>query len=706
VQRRQKFFGIWLLSILGLSAPALAQDRATLSWGYNSYGMPGLIDMPTAFSNPDAELATTVSSFADQTRTVLAFQISDRLSAAFRYSMLYNLRPTPDPNGQIYDFIFDRSFSLQYRLRDETDYLPAFAIGLNDIVGTGIYAGEYVVATKTIMPSLRATAGLGWGRYGGVGGFSNPLGFLGDSFKDRDTTTQQAGGFAPDTWFHGDAAFFGGLEWMANDRTRVILEFSSDDYAREDGPAFDRKSSVNIGVAWQANDKTTIAANYLYGSEIGLRVTHAFSPKRSNHGSGREAAPPPILPRDAAAAASWGEVNSDAFRDRLSRGLAEQGLTLEGLEIAGRRVSVGIRNERYGMASEALGRAARVLTRTTPAEAEVFEIVLTDKGMPVTSVVLRRPDLERLEFHPVAPDLLRVGTIIQDAPDRLPDMGLAYPRLDYGLAPYLIPSLFDPDSPLRADVGLALTGRFEPLPGLVLSGRVHQKVAGTLNEGDRPSTSVLPHVRSDAYLYYKEADTTLQELTAAYYFRPGENLFGRVTAGYLETMYGGVSAELLWKPQNSALALGAEVNYVKQRDFDQLFGFQDYDVATGHLSAYYEFGGGYTGQIDIGRYLAGDKGATLALNREFDNGWKVGAFATLTDVSSEDFGEGSFDKGIRLTIPLDWATGRADRLRLDTVIRPVLRDGGARVTVPGRLYDTVRGLQATELDASWGRFWR
>lgn len=706
MQRRQKFFGIWLLSVLGLSAPALAQDRATLSWGYNSYGMPGLIDMPTAFSNPDAELATTISSFADQTRTVLTFQISDRLTAAFRYSLLYDLRYVPDPASPAYTFLFDRSFSLQYRIRDETDHLPAVAIGMNDLVGTGVYSGEYVVATKALTPKLRATVGLGWGRYGGVGSFSNPLGFIDDSFDYRPTEMNQAGSFAPDTWFHGDAAFFGGLEWMANDRTRVILEFSSDDYAREDGHAFDRKSSVNIGVAWQANDKTTIAANYLYGSEIGLQVTHAFNPKRSNHGSGRAPSPPPILPRDAAAAASWGEVDSDAFRNGLSRELAEQGLALEGFEIAGRRVSVGIRNERYSITSEALGRAARVLTRTTPAEAEVFEIVLTDKGIPVTSVVLRRQDLERLEFHPVAPDLLRVGTVIKDAPDRLPDTGLAYPRLEYGLAPYLTPSLFDPDSPLRADIGLVLSGRFEPLPGLILSSRVHQKLAGTLDEGDRPSTSVLPHVRSDAYLYYKGADTTLQELTATYYFRPDENLFGRVTAGYLETMYGGVSAELLWKPQNSALALGVEVNYVKQRDFDQLFGFQDYNVATGHLSAYYEFGGGYTGQIDIGRYLAGDKGATLALNREFDNGWKVGAFATLTDVSSEDFGEGAFDKGIRLTIPVDWATGQADRLRLDTVIRPVLRDGGARVTVPGRLYDTVRGLQATELDASWGRFWR
>jgi hypothetical protein len=171
-------------------------------------------------------------------------------------------------------------------------------------------------------------------------------------------------------------------------------------------------------------------------------------------------------------------------------------------------------------------------------------------------------------------------------------------------------------------------------------------------------------------------------------------------------MYGGVSSELLWKPQNSRLALGAEVNWTKQRAFDDMFGFRDYDVATGHLSAYYQFDGGFMGQIDVGRYLAGDTGATVTLAREFDNGWKIGAFATLTNVSSEDFGEGSFDKGISLTIPIDWITGKPERRAINTTIRPVQRDGGARLAVPGRLYETVRGQQASALDASWGRFWK
>ncbi len=212
-------------------------------------------------------------------------------------------------------------------------------------------------------------------------------------------------------------------------------------------------------------------------------------------------------------------------------------------------------------------------------------------------------------------------------------------------------------------------------------------------------------MRSEAFLYDREA-LTVPELTAAWYFRPGPDLYGRVTVGYLESMFGGVSAEVLWKPQDSRLALGAEINRVRQRDFDQRFGFRDYEVTTGNVSAYYDLGRGYMAQLDVGRYLAGDVGATVTLAREFANGWRIAAFATKTDVSAAEFGEGSFDKGIQITVPLDWIGGKPTRAKRSILLRPVQRDGGARLDVSGRLYETVRGAQAREIDATWARFWK
>ena len=136
--------------------------------------------------------------------------------------------------------------------------------------------------------------------------------------------------------------------------------------------------------------------------------------------------------------------------------------------------------------------------------------------------------------------------------------------------------------------------------------------------------------------------------------------------------------------------------------FDQF----DYRVVTGHVTGYYDFGDGYDVRLDVGRYLAGDVGGTLTLMRNFSNGWKIGAFATLTNVSAKDFGEGSFDKGLRFEIPLTYFTGQPSRTIRPFVLRPLGRDGGARLQVNDRLRDTLRGTTEDGLTEQWGRFWK
>ncbi len=678
-----------------------AQDR-TFAWGYNTLGVPGVLEMPSAFSRPDAEFVLSYSQFGSQYRSALTFQVSDRLSATFRYAGLDGLVIDNAPPEQT----FDRSFSMHYRLLDEGKYAPAVAVGINDILGTGLFSGEYLVASKTFGPKLRASVGLGWGRLGSFGSFSNPLSVLSDSFDTRAPYTGLGGELSTGQWFRGDAAVFGGVEWMVNDRLRFVAEYSSDAYTTEVAGSFDRRSPINLGLSWQANDRTIVSAQYLYGSEFGIQLNYLTNPTKSRTGSGYDPSPVPIVPRDQIAVATWAEVDDASFKSKLEASLLREGIQLEAYEARGNVLSVSIRNKGFATASQATGRTARILTRLAPREIDKFNVLLSETGIPVTSVVLRRQDLETLEFEATGADQLRAGTAINDETRRISAAWDSYPLSSFRVEPYIKPDLFDPDAPVRADAGIAFSARYEPVAGLVFSGLLQQRLIGNIDENTRSGNSVLPPVRTNALLYAQASDTSLKELTAAYYFRPGADLFGRVTVGYLETMFGGVSAEVLWKPQGNALALGVEVNHVRQRDFDSFFGFQDYSVTTGHVSAYYDIGNDYQARLDVGRYLAGDVGATLTLAREFDNGWKIAAYATKTNVSAADFGEGSFDKGILLTIPIEWATGKPSKTKLNAKINSINRDGGARLDVQGRLYDSVRDLQATQLDASWGRFWK
>lgn len=695
-----------MAAVMAAVMPVAASAESEVKTGYNSYGYPGLIEMPVATSRPDGELAFSASTFAGQTRNTLTFQITPRLSGSFRYTELKNF-----PVGAGVLTNYDRSFSLHYRVLDESGYRPAFAIGLNDFLGTGIYSSEYVVASKSFGKRLRFSIGMGWGRLGSSGAFKNPLSVLSDKFETRPNRNVGVGGTVQSAqFFRGDAALFGGIEWQATDRLKLTAEYSSDAYSRETPTAFKRKSQLNFGASYMIRPGIDLSLRYVYGSEIGFQITAALNPKHPTNKSGLEPAPPPVLPRSALSAAqlSWPSMKEmqSARRTSLSNALATQGIRLHGFRLEESVANVEIENTAYLLEAQAVGRTARVLSRRMPANVDTFVIAVIASGMRVSELRIRRADMETLEHDLESSWKSFARTTIsspvgisQPTPER-------YPRFSWNLKPYLEPSLFDPDNPFRADFGAQLDASFEPSPGWEITGSVRKKIIGNLDDATRVSNSVLPHVRSDANIYAREGDPALTNLTAAYYFKPGQDVYGRVTVGYLEPMYGGISTELLWKPNTSPFAFGIETNYVKKRDYDQLFGFRSYEIATGHVSAYWDMGNGFHTQLDAGRYLAGDWGATLSVDREFKNGWKIGAFATLTDVPFSTFGEGSFDKGLRITIPISWLTGEPNKTGYSTTIRPVTRDGGARVDVGGRLYEKVRPLQKPALQDGWGKFWR
>jgi len=703
----RRLSSILLMGLLA-AGPAGAEMTPSLNFG----GVVGLIDMPSGEAQPDGRLSISFSIMGPVNRTTLSFQISPRLSGSFRYT---GVRKWNDVVPNPFETYYDRSFDLRYLVLREQRYLPSVTVGLQDFIGTGLSSAEYIAATKTFGGRVKVTAGLGWGRLGSYSGFGG--------FGTRPPVDIGVGGKVnAGQWFKGDIAPFGGIEWQATEKLTLKAEYSSDAYTLEAGQrqTFERRSPFNFGVEYQVNRSLRLGAYSVYGSEVGLAMHVVLNPKRRRF-DGIAGPGPASVKLRSPAANGWSDawIRADApggdprpaLQTRLAKRLAVDGMSIESLSISATTVQLRLRNPSIDNGPQAIGRAARALSHVMPPSVEVFEIVPVVNGMGISRVTIRRSDIEALEHAPGQDILLRQRVTITDAgplpADSQPNVDL-YPKLQWklGIAPAL--SYFDPSSPVRADLNLRLSGQYELRPGLIVSGAATQKLFGNRDQSTRVSNSSQPPVRSDGVRYAQATDTALDRLTLAWYARPAENVYSRVTFGYLERMHAGVSAEVLWKPVDSQLALGAEVNYSRQRDPNGGFGFgyYDYGVATGHLSAYYAFGGGYLGQLDVGRYLAGDVGATLSMDREFANGWKVGAFATLTSLSAAEFGEGSFDKGIRITVPLNWAFGSPNRTKLSTTIRPITRDGGARLSVGGRLYDTIRDYHSGTLDSQWGRVWR
>ncbi|CAN0503608.1 unnamed protein product, partial [Scytosiphon promiscuus] len=214
------------------------------------------------------------------------------------------------------------------------------------------------------------------------------------------------------------------------------------------------------------------------------------------------ASPPPLLPVDRVALASW-NLDDDTGRPAqkqavLRQQLNEQGLRLVSLERHGETVSIGVENGTYGQAAQAVGRAARVLANTQEPEVEAFDIAIVSNGVPLSSVRINRADLYELEYDPDGAwrsfARAEVSNAVPLFEGQLTEG--AFPDFKYRIGPYFQASFFDPDSPLRYEIGATLGADYTLRPGLSFSGSVRMPLAGNLDTVTRVSNSVLPKVRS------------------------------------------------------------------------------------------------------------------------------------------------------------------------------------------------------------------
>ena len=157
-----------------------------------------------------------------------------------------------------------------------------------------------------------------------------------------------------------------------------------------------------------------------------------------------------------------------------------------------------------------------------------------------------------------------------------------------------------------------------------------------------------------------------------------------ISGGILEEMFNGIGFEYLYFKQNTNYAIGIEVFDVIKRDYKMRLGTLDYKNITGSLNFYYRNYRTipFDAKISYGEYLAGDEGVTIEFSRSFLNGAKFGVFASFTDVSSAQFGEGSFDKGVFFNIPV---FGNF----INYSWRPLTKDPGARLIRKHTLHDLL-----------------
>ncbi|WP_291751354.1 MULTISPECIES: YjbH domain-containing protein [unclassified Limnobacter] len=614
----------------------------------SDWGTVGLLQMPSARMAEEGTISITASRVEPYSRYSFIYQPFEWLEAGFRYSIITNRRFGSDAFSGDRKYQ-DKSVDLKVRLLDETAYVPEVAMGLRDIGGTGLFSSEYFVANKRA-GKFDFTLGLGFGNMASGGGISNPFGFITDEFDTRPAPDVGVGGQANSSaYFRGEAALFGGVEWQTPWQDLIFkVEVDGNDYSNEplNNPQA-QSSNINYGAVYRINDYIDLSVSVQRGNTMGFALS--FKENVSKYAVPKITDPKPVV-------VTQGPRPTSTDWEKTVK-LVEQQTTwnVESVQQRGSEVQLTVKNADVTYPGKAVDKATAALHENVAEGINWFSFNYKNRGADVAQHVVNRKQwaadktelpVEQTNSNPVAavePNSYTYRPVHTDYdPWYNGGVGLGYEQTFGGANGYLFQF-----------TGYA-RGEIEFTDSTWVTGRIDHVLGGTFDKFTQRGTSRLPQVRTNFREYSTASDTKLSNLQLNHVGQLSQNHFYSLYGGYLESMFGGVGGEYLYRPMNSRWALGVDVNRVKQRAFEQDFGFRNYSVNTGHITAYVDTGfEDILATVSVGQYLAGDKGVTVDLSRVFDNGVRIGAYATKTNVSAEDFGEGSFDKGIYLRVPFD-----------------------------------------------------
>ena len=695
--------GVLQLGVVALASLAASNVQAS------DFGNLGLIKTPSARFSPDATLSATLSF--DEVANIynISYQATPWLEGTFRYSIF-----NPRDKGRSRDINRDRSYEVKVRLIQETARFPQIAVGVRDLLGTGVWEGEYIVGSKAFR-SFDFNLGLGWGRLGSRGGISNPLGILGDRFDARPPGVV-GGDFGGESrgasFFRGDVGFFGGVSYqMPQKPIKFLLEYSADVYDREVGlGSLDKPSPLNLGLEWQALENTSVTVSWLRGDTVGINLsarlnTKLTPPKKANARfySSSEARSLSKAPEN---------LDLSSWYDRLLYDYERSGLRLHSASLrpGSRSAIVEISNESYALTGDAVQRALSLAEAHLPARVSSLDVLLRENGYiaPTLEYRLKRFTSDAGQLNKLSDRSRSLAEesssrlhILEGRTDPKPSNATNYgfPKVNFGGDLATRVQLMDPDAPLAGQIYAKLSARASLANNLDIWAVYGQDIYNEFST-DRVSNSRIQRVRSDVNRYLVEGQSGLDQLYVEYRKSVNPNVHYRAYVGILEAMYGGAGIEFLYAPFKSRLAVGATVNALRQRGFEKNFELLEYKTVTGYLSLYYASPFyNLDAAVHAGRYLGKDTGYTLEARRTFDSGFSLGGFVTRTNVSTEDFGEGSFDKGLFFRIPFNGLLPGNTRSAYTTIVRPLERDGGRRLEdFSGSLWFNQRAVRYDTLD--------
>ena len=482
-------------------------------------------------------------------------------------------------------------------------------------------------------------------------------------------------------WFSGrKASAFYGFEYV-NKYSGLRFKF---DYDRSNSFSIDRKSDYAFGLAIPASDLVDINIYRHRGADIGFGISY-----KSNYSKGL------IEKSEVVNKIIFSESdqlllkdNDDVYYGTMITLLNNYGLYIQEISFDESNLILVIDQIKYRNQNVSTKRIFQ-LTDTLLKIRNIKNVSIIYENLNVKTNVVTFPVQKFRNFldNSLSLNELKRYLVVENPKYYLNDnpnfMGKPnFPSYAWGLSPKLTNHVGSPEVFYSGGIGLSFDQNigFDKQTFMDLS--MSFNLSNNLDKLRLKPYSRLPKVRSNIRSYMKEGKNGISRLSFTHIFKPvylDNGIFvAGFTGGIFEQMFGGAGSEILFKDFTQPWTITGNFYWVKQRDFNQRFTFRNYETFTGHLNFIWDTPSpGLKLILSGGRYLAQDSGITVNLSKTFKSGFTLGFFATKTDISIEEFGEGSFDKGIYFANPIDLVSRNYQENTAKFLWRNLTRDGGA-----------------------------
>nr|WGN91648.1 putative outer membrane lipoprotein [Aeromonas sobria] len=687
---RVTFIALFVSGVVHATSPANDQYGPSQS----DFGGVGLMQMPTARMAKEGEFSANYFDNDQYRRWSISVQPFDWFEATLRYTdvrtQLYS--QSEDFSGdQTYK---DKGMDFKFRLMRESKWTPQVALGFRDLMGTGLFDSEFVVASKRYGP-FDFTLGMGWGNMAESGNINNPFCEIKDSWCQRNQGVSGSGGkFEWNSLFHGTTALFGGVEYQTPwHPLRLKLEYDSNDYSREFAASYGplkQTSQWNVGAIYRVFDNIDTHLSWQRGNTLmwGITMRTNFNELKPAHiDHSRQKYHAENVP-DTVANVDWKQFASD-----LNSNAGWKDTVIYQDDAA---VTIIAEQVKYRNRAESTRRTGLLAANYLPESVHEVHVLDSKDDFKLQETTIDLPSVRAVnvtqtlgqeheaQFYTSAINKNYESSkkVFQEEKD----------IITYSIDPDLNQSFGGAESFYMYQFGVNGNASWHLSEQVSLDSTVFLNIFNNYDKFNYKTPPVdgdaLPRVRTWIREYVDSSNVLLNNLQLTNVQQISTDWYGQVYGGYLEMMYAGVGGEALYRPYGKSWAVGIDTNWVKQRDWYNTLKMADYDVVTGHLTGYLQlpYFDNITAKIAVGRYLAGDKGATFDFSKRFDSGVMLGAYATLTNVSSEEYGEGSFTKGIYVTIPFDLMLIHPTTTKGTIGWVPLTRDGGQMLSRKSALY--------------------